>query len=51
MSNNNIERKSKERYVPGPCLGTEKTMEHEGDNHTNRVRCFPDFLYWHLKLS
>ena len=29
-----IDRKRKERRVPGPCEGTEKTVEHESDGDT-----------------
>ena len=36
---NKTERMWKERYVPRPCYRIEKTMKHEGDNHTNCDWC------------
>ena len=34
-----IERKQKERWIPGPCLRIEKTEEHKSDRDTNCNRC------------
>ena len=36
---NKTERKWREELVPRRCLGTETTMEHEGDDYTNHDWC------------
>ena len=43
-----VKLKAKEEWVPGPCLGTEKTVEHENDNYTNYVWCS---WYSHQKIG
>ena len=44
---NKTEGKWNGELVPRPCQGIEKTMEHAGDNYTNRYWCF---LYSHQRI-
>ena len=45
---NKTEGKWKEVQVPVPCLGIEKTVEHDGDNYINRDWCF---WFSHQKIT